>query len=491
MLQKLTHFIKYHNALPIAVSLVVAGSGAALAATNDAVREQIVSEEVVVQSVDNNYILSTDLAAFNPGLQITTVEEDDDFYYVAYTYNTIAIDDYLWRDKVVEETLAVSKEALGERDLGAYVAEELGQTVEAKMAYLKDVQKIEKKRGVSKKVATVTYSGLVGKFLEPKEETFEGYTPVKEEQRPYVASVEEAKQGAAIAATNAVSNQIAAAIPSKEEVERIIEKKVAELLAAETLTTSTSSANTTTSTTSGSAGSSTTSSGGSTDTTPPTLTITGNNPAEIEVGTNYADLGATVTDDVNDNLGIHYAVDGVEVTTISLDTSTDRTYTITYSATDQAGNTGSAERTVIIGTGEYVAPDTTTASSTNTASTTPATTEETIPTDTTDPTITLTGAATMTLTQGDTFTDPGTTAADETDGDLTASITTSGTVDTTTAGTYTITYRVSDAAGNSAEVTRTVTVEAASPEQPADTSTGSATTTDTGAPTASTTPAQQ
>jgi len=61
----------------------------------------------------------------------------------------------------------------------------------------------------------------------------------------------------------------------------------------------------------------------------------------------------------------------------------------------------------------------------------------------------------------DTFIDEGAVAEDETDGDVTASIEVGGDlVDVATAGTYTITYDVSDVAGNSAvQQTRTVTVE--------------------------------
>jgi hypothetical protein len=54
----------------------------------------------------------------------------------------------------------------------------------------------------------------------------------------------------------------------------------------------------------------------------------------------------------------------------------------------------------------------------------------------------------------------GVTATDETDGDLTADIVISGdTVDTTVAGQYFVTYTVSDAAGNEAEVTRIITIK--------------------------------
>jgi hypothetical protein len=49
-----------------------------------------------------------------------------------------------------------------------------------------------------------------------------------------------------------------------------------------------------------------------------------------------------------------------------------------------------------------------------------------------------------------TWTNPTATATDDEDGDLSTSITVSGTVDPNTKGTYTLTYSVSDAAGNTA-----------------------------------------
>ena len=77
------------------------------------------------------------------------------------------------------------------------------------------------------------------------------------------------------------------------------------------------------------------------------------------------------------------------------------------------------------------------------------------------PVITRTGPATINLTVGDSYTDAGATAADAIDGSVT--VTPSGTVDTSVAGTYTVTYNASDAAGNAAtSVTRTVIVAAAS-----------------------------
>ncbi|MDP3785015.1 MAG: DUF5011 domain-containing protein, partial [bacterium] len=86
------------------------------------------------------------------------------------------------------------------------------------------------------------------------------------------------------------------------------------------------------------------------DTTPPTITILGNNPAVIEVGASYADMGVNVTDNIDQNLGYTASLDGglalPQGAGLSLDTSTTTTHTILYTATDQAGNTASTTRTV-------------------------------------------------------------------------------------------------------------------------------------------------
>jgi len=76
------------------------------------------------------------------------------------------------------------------------------------------------------------------------------------------------------------------------------------------------------------------------------------------------------------------------------------------------------------------------------------------------PTITLNGNASMTVIVGSTYTDPGATATDNIDGDISGNITVGGdTVDVNTIGVYNITYDVSDAAGNAAtQVTRMVEV---------------------------------
>lgn len=75
------------------------------------------------------------------------------------------------------------------------------------------------------------------------------------------------------------------------------------------------------------------------------------------------------------------------------------------------------------------------------------------------PVITLLGAADSTLECGVLYTDPGVTATDDEDGDITANVIRIGTVNPQSAGVYVVVYNVSDSDGNSAaQVSRTVTV---------------------------------
>ena len=88
---------------------------------------------------------------------------------------------------------------------------------------------------------------------------------------------------------------------------------------------------------------------GSPDTEAPVIQLTGSNPAIIDRGSVYAEQGATVTDNVNQNLGYKIKLDDGEAiysNDLSLDTSIAGEHTITYIAVDQAGNIGTAVRNV-------------------------------------------------------------------------------------------------------------------------------------------------
>lgn len=243
------------------------------------------------------------------------------------------------------------------------------------------------------------------------------------------------------------------------------------------------------------------------DTTAPTITILGSNPLNLNVGDTYTESGASANDNIDGD------ITGSITTVGSVDTAVPAAYFIGYSVSDAHGNTANATRTVyvsditaptiipvanqiveatgpmgaVVNYGPVMATDdvdassslsvgctptsgstfslgtttvncTVTDSSTNTANAAGLTVTVL---DTTPPTLTLNGAASTSLTIGDTYAELGATFMDLVD--------TSGTVVIagdvvpagvlTSTGVYTITYDATDSHGNAAtQLTRTVTV---------------------------------
>ncbi len=93
------------------------------------------------------------------------------------------------------------------------------------------------------------------------------------------------------------------------------------------------------------------------------------------------------------------------------------------------------------------------------------TTQPEIP-DTVPPVLTLAGQNCMVLTAGEAYIEPGFTAFDTADGDLTPAVTVAGMVQYHKAGVYELIYSVRDGSGNEAALTRTVTVLAKEPVRP-------------------------
>lgn len=100
---------------------------------------------------------------------------------------------------------------------------------------------------------------------------------------------------------------------------------------------------------------------------------------------------------------------------------------VTYTVTDSSGNWAEASREVVYD-------------------------------DPVAPVITLIGGTELDVQRGEVFTDPGYTALDNCDGDLTAEVTVSGEVNMEKAGVYNLTYSVTDSYGNSHTAERVVTV---------------------------------
>ncbi|MBL1276261.1 MAG: DUF5011 domain-containing protein, partial [Ectothiorhodospiraceae bacterium] len=157
----------------------------------------------------------------------------------------------------------------------------------------------------------------------------------------------------------------------------------------------------------------------------PVISLLGATPVSVAEGATYTDAGATANDVEDGDLTASI------VTVNSVDTSVPGAYTVTYNVTDADGKSA-VQITRIVNVVANAAP-----------------------------VISLLGTNPVSVTEGATYSDAGATANDAEDGDLTASIVTVNSVDTTVPGVYTVTYNVTDAGGKSAaQVTRTVNVVA-------------------------------
>ena len=169
------------------------------------------------------------------------------------------------------------------------------------------------------------------------------------------------------------------------------------------------------------------------DTVKPVINLIGSPLITLSVGDTYTEQKATATDNVDGDI----SSDQISIDNSSVNTGVAGTYTVTYNVSDAAGNPADeGVRTVIV--------------------------EQGVPLDTVKPEINLIGSPLITMSVGDTYTEQKATATDNVDGDISSdqiSIDNSS-VNTGVAGNYTVTYNVSDAAGNPAdEVVRTVIVE--------------------------------
>lgn len=156
------------------------------------------------------------------------------------------------------------------------------------------------------------------------------------------------------------------------------------------------------------------------DMTAPVITLT-DSGGQITVNSmdEYQEPGYSAADNVDGDVTANVQV--------SQQQTDELTYVITYTVTDAAGNTGTAQRTVML-------------------------------TDTTPPVIQILGDQKFRMKRGMTFNDPGVTATDNVDGDITSKVQVDSNVNTNKRGVYKVTYTVTDAAGNTASAVRKVLV---------------------------------
>lgn len=155
------------------------------------------------------------------------------------------------------------------------------------------------------------------------------------------------------------------------------------------------------------------------DTTAPTITLKGSNHMLVSFGAAFEDPGFTATDDKDGDITTAVISKG------SVNTSVYGPQILTYTVTDSAGNVETIQRTVVVQ--EFNAPI-----------------------------LTLSGNELIYVPIGSDYIDPGYSAVDDVDGNITDKVILSDTVDFDTPGIYTLTYTVTDSSGNSTTLNRTL-----------------------------------
>lgn len=151
------------------------------------------------------------------------------------------------------------------------------------------------------------------------------------------------------------------------------------------------------------------------DREPPVIELAEQRDTELTLpGEPFQECGYRATDNVDGDI-----TDQVE--------SREENGRVIYTATDSSGNTATAERII-----RYK--------------------------DTEPPVITLIGSEHMTMRVGETYSEPGYTAADQIDGDLSGQVLVEHQIDSRKPGVYDVIYTVEDQGGNQAAAKRTVTV---------------------------------
>lgn len=149
------------------------------------------------------------------------------------------------------------------------------------------------------------------------------------------------------------------------------------------------------------------------DITPPVLTLLGNNPYNLVLGTPFVDPGADAVDSYDGVIPFNE----IQITGF-VNSFQIGQYVLTYTVSDQAGNTATDQRTIIVG-------------------------------DTSIPVIYLKGADTVYLPLGDAFNDPGAIVVDNNSANLPYFVDLS-VIDEQVVGNYTLVYTAIDSSGNAA-----------------------------------------
>ena len=153
----------------------------------------------------------------------------------------------------------------------------------------------------------------------------------------------------------------------------------------------------------------------------PVIKLKGDSTYYVQYASTYSEPGYTATDNYDGIITDKVKVEG------TVNTREFGSYKIYYTVSDSSGNSATVTRVVKV-------------------------------IDSTKPKISLSGKSSMVIDVGGPYNEPGYTATDNYDGDITGKVSVSGSINLNVPGVYTLTYSVKDSHGNSTYVYRSVQV---------------------------------
>jgi hypothetical protein len=131
-------------------------------------------------------LLAADLDNLKMDYKIEKIEQDENYYYVTYTFIDLVIKDNAWQYEMTEKTRKVSKKL--KEDLGLYMTEQLQQEYEARIKDLKSEQAEARGVGPEQRQEVTEYTGLIGGLLDTVAKVIPNYEPVKINNLPAPSS---------------------------------------------------------------------------------------------------------------------------------------------------------------------------------------------------------------------------------------------------------------------------------------------------------------
>src|SRR3989344_5982764 len=176
MSHKILDFVEFHKALTISLAVLLSLVGVSFAAVPDLGSYFFKSEETIT-SVDNSAIINADLDNLDHNLKINSLRENSSGYEIGYSHDTLGIADGFWQKISLNKTVSVDRSALVNESLGKYVAGKIVDDLSSEIAHLKLIQANEQSKGLTQKVVTTTYSGVIGGFFDETIEVVDNTAP--------------------------------------------------------------------------------------------------------------------------------------------------------------------------------------------------------------------------------------------------------------------------------------------------------------------------